>query len=131
MLQRTEARHNVLEPLNDRTRLVEVRCRFQSNQLFFEPFESGQTCRANLQDFFQRRRDGNLSFPDELFLKFLPWTHSHKPNWNVLSRHEPGQSDQVSGQVENLDLFPHVQNVDSTLLADRRGLENQLNCLRN
>src|SRR5262245_5110741 len=130
MQHRAERRHNVLEPKNHCTRLVKVSRRLQRNQLLLEPFKAGQTGGPDLQYFFERRGHGNLSLADELFLKFLPWTQSNKPNRNILSNNKSGQSDHVSGQVKNLDLLAHVQNIDSTLLADRGGLQYQLNCLR-
>src|SRR4026209_2421127 len=94
-----KGRNNVLKPVNDPSRPFKISGRFQANQLFLEPFESRQGCRANLQDFFERRGYGNLSLPDELFLKFFPWAESDKSYRNVLSSNEPRQSDQVSRQV--------------------------------
>src|SRR5690349_2746408 len=126
-----ERRHDVLEAKNHGTWLVKVSRRLQSNQVLLEPFKSRQTGGPDLQYFLERRGHGNLSFTDKFFLKLLSLTQPNKTNRNIFSGDKSRQPDQISSEVKNLDLFTHVQNIDSTLLADGGGLEHQLNRLRN
>src|SRR5450755_4561885 len=66
----------------------------------------------------------------QFFVELFAGTHTAEFDLDILIRPEPGQQDQVSGQVDDLHRLTHVQDANLAALADDSGLQHQLAGLR-
>src|ERR1022692_4808925 len=62
----------------------------------------------------------------QLFVELLAGAHAGEFNLDVFIRPQPREQNQVSGQIDDLYRFAHVEDADLTALSDGRGLQHEL-----
>src|SRR5215475_1948209 len=77
-------------------------------------------------------RSGRQAFAlkPQLFDHFLAGAETCIDDLDFFARLEAGEPDHISGQVVDLDVFPHIQDKDLSATAHGGGLQYQLHSLR-
>ena len=107
------------------------RCRAQILQLRVEP---GQV------DVLRRRNEDLvvlgaahlvlLLVHHQLLIELLAGAQAHDLDLHVHARLVAVETDELFGQVDDLDRLAHIQNIDAAALGQGTGLQHQLGCLR-
>lgn len=81
---------------------------------------------ARRSNFFDERRFHLLVFADELLEHLLSRSQPREHDRNLLAGHEPGRANQIARQVDQADLFAHVQHAQPWGRLERDGVEDEL-----